>query len=239
MTNKKITLQPGENHIELEKIIIDAECDQDGKPIWYKETKKKNGDVKYREYDENGNEVYYTWSNGDKLYEEIHNVYNDNNKIISKTDKRGNHTTYEYDEQGREIHYATVNKDGKLIAQLFTEYDERGLAKKYLSAPDSKVRGAINTAVNVGNTASEFVDDVYKETENLGGESKFKIPWWGKLIIVLIIICNPITSLVLFGVLLKAFPYIVMIVMVAMIIKVIIKRVKNKNKSTDNTSVDK
>lgn len=231
MTNTKITLHPGMNHIELEKLIITAECNQDANPIWYKETKKKNGEEKYWEYDEKGNEVYYKWSNSDRVYEENHNTYDDNNNIISKIDKNDHQTTYKYDEQGREIHQITVNKNGEYVTQLFTEYDEDGTPKKYMSAPDSKVRQIINAGNNAMEETGRFIDEVYDEIDK-DDKKKSKIPWWGKLIIALIIIFNPMTALVVLGVIIQALPYIVIIAMVVAVIKVIIKRTKNKNDST-------
>lgn len=229
-TNTTIKLEVGMNHIELEKIIIDAECDQDGKTLWYKETKKRNGEEEYKEYDDNGNEVYYKRTKNNKIMKEIHREFDEDNKLLSETNDWGQHTTYTYDELGREIHHVMVDKYGKMVAQLFTEYDENGKATKYISDPNSKTRAVVNKITETATNVGEFTDSVMDEADKIiDAEPKHRMPWWGKLIIVLIIICNPITSLVVFGVLLKAFPYIVVIMVAVTIIKAIFRTVKKNN----------
>lgn len=259
-TYTKHVLQPGMNHYEINGVIVDAECDQDAKVLWYKETKKdkvtyteydENGRVIYKKrthngfvsgkekinqewfgYDDHGNEIYYKQQNGDLLLDDTHRVFDEFDKVQEVVNKWGQRTTYTYDELGREIHQVMVNKEGKYVAQLFTEYDEHGNAKKYTSAPDSKIRKAGKSANNFIDSTVDFIGDAEKQFEEDFEKSTNKIPkipWWGKLIIVLIVICNPILIVLflgLFGAFIKMLPTIVGIVILIAVIKTAIKRLK-------------
>ena len=111
------------------------------------------GIYKMREYDENGNLVYFMDSLRDKKYEEWR-VYDENNYLIHSKDNEGNEINNMYDENGVKIHadiyeYEFYPEDDGIDELAETTVDWKARIEKFVSDKVLFATGGVGFAAGV------------------------------------------------------------------------------------------